>query len=312
MAALTALLCLAACVCAAEPAFGAIASGDCPVGSALATVTLTWPGSGAGGEVLTAFCPPAKPTCLNGGGGVQLMLSGAPGASTRDFIQGRSTVQSASRWRSPVDFSVSWSASPRALLSVGFTSRDPAASDKVQFSHFRVDTTGDAHALWPTVDLHAAPSWDGYVASGRASYDGSKTSYFDPSGPALSDDTAFIGAVNWTLSLRSTSLHFGYNGFTDVMVLKTRQDVWPRLDDGWVRPHLGPGLILPTVALAVCVPKIRPWSTRHDLRDEDRGLPSRCGRHGHGGQREAEERYAICLCAQVDKFAAAARPGAIA
>ena len=82
---------------AAEPAFGAIGPDDCPTGSARAAVSLSWPGTGAGPDVLTPICPADRTPCLNGGGGLQLMLLGAPYDSSKYLQERRSYASSASQ-----------------------------------------------------------------------------------------------------------------------------------------------------------------------------------------------------------------------
>jgi len=94
---LLALCGLLAYACAAEPAFGAIGPDDCPTGSARAAVSLSWPGTGAGTDVLTPICPADRTPCLNGGGGLQLMLLGAPYDSCKYLQERRSYASSASQ-----------------------------------------------------------------------------------------------------------------------------------------------------------------------------------------------------------------------
>ena len=225
MARLAALCAAVVRVCAAEAAFGAISDADCPSGTAFAWVSQSFPAASIDGW--TTVCAPGLDTCLSGGGGKAVTLTGGGGPDGHS-----SYAHSPTRWRSAVDVAVTWSTAPNAQIGLSLGSMTGLVTSDSKYTQIGVGNIMDAHTIAPVVTLRKLvgtgvffdPEKDAQV-SGRATK-ASGPGYVDPTGPDLLSSTA----VNWTVSLRPESLHIGFNGFYDALVLKKNNASAPWVD----------------------------------------------------------------------------------
>lgn len=209
MARLLVLSCLAVRLCAAESAFGAVTNDECPPGTAVAWVSQSFPAASIDGW--STVCAPGVDSCLSGGSGKAVTLTGGSGGYS-------SYAHSPTRWRSSMDLAVTWSTASNAQLGISFGSITGQVTASSKFTQIGVGSILDGHTISPVVNLRSGSVFkvdnDAQV-SGRATK-ASGPGYVDPNGLDLLSTTA----VNWTLSLRPESLHIGFNGFNDALVLK--------------------------------------------------------------------------------------------
>ena len=220
MARLVALGCLAVRVYAAESAFGRVTNAECPSGTAFAWFSQTFGVGGTTAEGWSTLCPPGLDTCLSGGAGQALTLSGGNMYSVNGF------ARPGPRWRSSIDLAVTWSAAANAQIGLSFSSMTEQPKADSKFTQIGAGSVS-AHTLAPDVTLRSGDVFniekDAQV-SGRATK-AKGPGYYDPSSPDLRGSVL----ANWTLSLRPMSLRIGFEPLYDALVL-TRSDSAPWVD----------------------------------------------------------------------------------
>lgn len=227
MAQLVLLCCLAVCASAVDPAFGAIKPADCPPGSGHVYVSRAWPGDSIDGWT-SSNCPAGTAPCLSGGGDKALSLVGGHAHS--------GYALSYARWRSMMDISVTWTSVDRGQLGVAFSAMPEVVNADSRYTQVGFSNAYDSHTMIVSLSVKGKSLESGkdFTASGRAtkaSVGVAGATYTDPSGPDLDGSKA----INWTLSFRPGSLHAGYNGVPDVVVLTKSGSAWVDPSDDLVR-----------------------------------------------------------------------------